>query len=130
MLFSPSRIRVAAAGCHDVVVTRNFCRMTIQNAVLNQPLNKRKPYRPFFSERAGYVCWYTNHCISGFHFVKFRTGLPKGDAASALFTYILTLHRTAKSPWPNALWRWQFVNAFGQAEAIYQKWRENSTGAW
>ena len=51
--------------------------------------------------------------------------LQKGDAASALFTYILTLHRT-KSPEvaERALEMAVSLNAFEQAEAIYQKWRE------
>ena len=66
-----------------------------------------------------------NRTSQVFTLLNSELALQKGDAASALFTYILTLHRT-KSPEvaERALEMAVSLNAFEQAEAIYQKWRE------
>ncbi len=131
MLFSPSRIRVAAAAVMMLFATQTFAAPGDSNAVFESAkIIKKKSRADRFSpeereqERIR-LSGIQNRTSQVFTLLNSELALQKGDAASALFTYILTLHRT-KSPEvaERALEMAVSLNAFEQAEAIYQKWRE------
>ena len=83
--------------------TQTFAAPGDSNAVLNRLrlLKKEKPCRPFSPEEREQerirLLGIQNRTSQVFTLLNSELALQKGDAASALFTYILTLHRT-KSP--------------------------------
>ena len=103
MLFSQSRIRVAAAAVMMLFATQTFAAPGDSNAVFESAkIIKKKSRADHFSpeereqERIR-LLGIQNRTSQVFTLLNSELALQKGDAASALFTYIFTLHRT-KSP--------------------------------
>ena len=131
MLFSPSRIQVAAAAVMMLFAAQTFAapgdsKVVFESAKIIKKKSRADRFSPEEREQERIrLLGIQNRTSQVFTLLNSELALQKGDAASALFTYILTLHRT-KSPEvaERALEMAVSLNAFEQAEAIYQKWRE------
>lgn len=131
MFFIPSRVRAAAAAVMMLFAAETFAA----NEIKVQPkaakevkrlIEKKSRYTPeereLERERRLGVIDRTNTVFTLF---GGEMALQKGDAGTALATYMVSLNRT-KSPEvaERALEMAVSLNAFEQAEMIYQKWRE------
>ncbi|WP_416190835.1 hypothetical protein [Neisseria sp. CCUG12390] len=131
MFFVPSRIRAVAAAVVVLFAADGYAANEIKvpskgEKEVNRLIQKKSRYtseeREAERQRRMGVIDRTNTVFTLF---GGEMALQKGDAGTALATYMVSLNRT-KSPEvaERALEMAVSLNAFEQAEMIYQKWRE------
>lgn len=131
MFFAPSRVRALAAAVMMLFAVESYAANEIKvqpkaAKEVKELIQKKSRYTPEERElerqrRVGVI----DRANTVFTLLGGEMALQKGDAGMALATYMVSLNRT-KSPEvaERALEMAVSLNAFEQAEMIYQKWRE------
>ncbi len=131
MFFAPSRVRALAAAVMMLFAVESYAANEIKvqpkaAKEVKELIQKKSRYTPEERElerqrRVGVI----DRANTVFTLLGGEMALQKGDAGIALATYMVSLNRT-KSPEvaERALEMAVSLNAFEQAEMIYQKWRE------